>query len=117
MFIFFGDDNLEEYQKNHTVLELDTFRFVADDRILTAYCVVDQIPILEMAQIEIWRRLHEQLIKNYQARNWEFCVNAIDQLSGRWGGEVDSFYTNLKNRVNDLKSQEVGSDWSPMIEK
>lgn len=117
MFIFFGDDNLENYQKNHTVLELDTFRFLPEDTTLTAYCVIDKIPILEMSQIEIWSKLHKQLILNFQERNWDFCLNAIEQLTGKWNGEADSFYANLKERVNELKTQDLGDTWTSVVEK
>jgi hypothetical protein len=36
---------------------------------------------------------------------------------GKWGGEVDTFYQDLLTRVQDLKTQTLPADWTPVIHK
>jgi hypothetical protein len=36
---------------------------------------------------------------------------------GKWGGEVDSFYAELKTRIGRLKTQDLDDSWSPVIPK
>jgi len=35
----------------------------------------------------------------------------IDHCQGRWGGELNSFYTEIYARVQDLKHQTLPEDW------
>jgi hypothetical protein len=36
---------------------------------------------------------------------------------GRWGGELDTFYIDLLNRVNQHKENGVPEDWNAVIIK
>jgi hypothetical protein len=103
-----------EIEKKYTVLDLDTFRF-PDGSERTACCVIENIPITELPATENLKKMHGALIENYAQRNWEFCEDAIEQLMGRWGGVMDSFYTELTVRIENFKLQDPGQDWTPII--
>jgi hypothetical protein len=61
--------------------------------------------------------LHENLIKNLALKNWDFCEQAIEQLMGKWGGELDTFYEDIRSRVNRLKTLTLDDSWTPVIPK
>jgi hypothetical protein len=61
--------------------------------------VVEQIPITELSTVESLKDLHANLITNYAKQDWNYCEQAIEHLMGKWGGEVDSFYMELKTRT------------------
>jgi len=111
MNILFESAITDEIRDKYILLPLDTFYFRSSDLTETAYCLIENTPILEMMAVEHYRNLHVNLIENYQKQNWVYCENAIEHLKGRWSGELDSFYADLSNRIN----KEKPSDWSPVI--
>jgi hypothetical protein len=100
----------------YTVLELDTFR-LADGTLHTACCVIENIPIPELPQTASFKQLHADLILNYGLQDWNYCEQAIEQLTGKWGGECDTFYADLLTRIDLLKTQILDDDWTPVILK
>jgi hypothetical protein len=98
------------------VLDLDTFS-LPDGTVHTACCILENIPINELSITENLKELHASLILNYGQRNWNFCTQAIEQLMGKWGGEVDSFYTELSTRVAQYTKEEPPQGWNGIILK
>jgi hypothetical protein len=110
MHIIFGS-TIEEIPNSFTVLELDTFRMVKENRTDTAYCVVEKIPLTEFTTLDAYKKIHADLVRYYKQRQWEYCENAIEGLMGRWNGELDTFYTDLLRRVMGYKENEPPADW------
>ena len=110
MHIIFGSA-IEEIPNSFTVLELDTFRMVKENRTDTAYCVVEKIPLTEFTTLDAYKKIHADLVRYYKQRHWEYCENAIEGLMGRWNGELDTFYTDLLRRVIGYKENEPPADW------
>ena len=110
MHIIFGS-TIEEIPNSFTVLELDTFRMVKENRTDTAYCVVEKIPLTEFTTLDAYKKIHADLVQYYKQRQWEYCENAIEGLMGRWNGELDTFYTDLLRRVIGYKENEPPADW------
>jgi hypothetical protein len=109
-------ENAQAIQEKYTVLDLDTFS-MPDGSVHTACCVIENIPIMEISQTAGLKQLHADLIQNYGQRNWAYCEQAIEHLMGKWGGEIDTFYLDLKTRIEQLKTQELDDSWSPVIPK
>jgi hypothetical protein len=63
------------------------------------------------------KKLHENLIKNYKIGNWKFCTDAIGHLSGEFGGELDSFYDVLLERVVMLSKTNLPKSWDGVIQR
>jgi hypothetical protein len=109
-------ENLPAGEQKYTVLDLDTF-VMPSGSLHTACCVVENIPITELAHTENYKNLHTNLIKNLALKNWSYCEQAIEQLMGKWGGELDTFYADLLARVAVLQTKELPEDWTPVIHK
>jgi hypothetical protein len=109
-------ENSQEIREKYTVLDLDTFQ-MPDGSVHTACCVVENIPIEELSQIDSLRETHEGLIANYAKKNWTACEQALQQLLGKWGGELDTYYADLQTRVERLKTLDLDDNWSPVIAK
>ena len=109
-------ENSQAIRKKYVVLDLDTFS-IPDGSTHTVCCVVENIPITELSETENLKALHAELIQSYGQRNWNQCEQAIEQLVGKWGGEVDSFYQDLQTRINRLKTLNLTEDWTPVIPK
>jgi hypothetical protein len=41
----------------------------------------------------------------------------MEHLQGFWGGELDSFYQNLRDRVQPFLDNPPPESWSPIIQK
>lgn len=117
MNIILGIQNIKDISDRYVVLELDTLRMTDHAEPITAYCVLDQMPLQDMMQLEQWQDLHQQLIKNYRVQNWSFCQQAIDHLIGHWQGELDTFYTDLLQRVQQYQSTELAADWDGVLDR
>lgn len=117
MHIIFGTEQAQELEKKYTVLELDTFRLGENGPIVTAYCPVETVPFDELPLLEEIKNTHENLIINYRNRDWELCLTAIDQLTGKWSGKLDSFYSNLHDRIQTLINDPPQANWTPIIQK
>lgn len=96
MYIIVGTEAAEKLKENYTVLELETHE--KDGKEITAYCVVDQIPIMELPNLEQYKNLHAEFVKEYRKGNRKFCEDAVEHLMGKFNGELDSFYQVLMRR-------------------
>ena len=117
MHIIFGKDQAEELANKYTVLELDTFQFGNSGPVVTAYCTVDTIPFDELPTLDAIKKQHADLLINFRLRAWTNCLTAIKLLRGKWCGELDTFYTDLENRIQNFAQNEPPLDWSPVIQK
>ena len=101
MNIIFGDA-VKSVPENYTVLELDTIRVESTGQLLTAYCLVDAVPLAEFPRLEQNIQAHSELLNQYRLKNWEFCVNSIELLLGCWNGDLDEFYNSLLNMYDAI---------------
>ena len=116
MNIVLGSEFVKDIDKKYLILELDTFR-VKDQEPVTSYCLIDTSNIVDLLQYEQWSLLHSKLIENYRKQNWNFCNQALEHLSGKWRGQLDSFYDTMQTRVSDLSQKELPADWDGYIDR
>jgi hypothetical protein len=116
MNIIFGEA-LDTIPDNYVVLELDTFVLPPDGKTVTSYCVVEKIALHDFPVLESYKKVHADLMQAYRDQNWEYCEHAIKGLLGRWNGEVDSFYDNLFLRIQELKTNPPGPEWTGHINR
>ncbi len=117
MNIILGRENIEQAQEKYTVLELDTLIINGAADPVTAYCLIEQVPIDQISGMDQFRDLHNNLMANYRKRNWKYCEDAIEHLMGQWGGELDSFYTEMSQRISRLRHQVLDDDWQWRVVK
>lgn len=116
MHIIFGEER-NTLPDNYTILELDRFRLPGHPNPVTAFCVIENIPLGDFPVLDSYIKVHQELMNQYRARNWEYCQGAIKGLLGRWDGELDSFYENLLGRVNNFLNNPPDKDWDGVILK
>lgn len=117
MNIIIDPEQIDRYRENYTVLELDTIRVMPLNRLITAYCLVDTIPIVELPLTASKMDLHKNLLINYRKRDWNYCRQALEHLVGSWNKELDSFYEDMRVRINHYMDNDPGDDWDGIIEK
>lgn len=116
MNIIFGTTEATQLQEKYIVLELDTVTIRGSNPI-TAYCIIENLPLEELSTIDNFKQLHIELMENYRKRNWDFCIQAMDHLCGAWGKQVDSFYEILRERILKYKENEPDANWNGVIPK
>lgn len=117
MNIIFGEDKAQELSEKYTVLELDTFKFIPNNVISKAFAIVENIPLEDLPKLSFQKDLHQNLMENYRNRDWNFCEQAIENLVGCFGKELDTFYVELQSRINKFKENDPGEDWDFTIER
>lgn len=115
MNIILGEENVQPLRDRYLVLSLDTFRIKTQS--VRSYCLIDNVPLSEIKQMEQWRDLHENLMVNYARQNWTYCEQAIDHLRGKWNRVLDSFYIDLLQRIQLRKVHGIDSNWTPEIDR
>lgn len=115
MNILFGDPS--KFTDKYTALELDTFKSPTTNEIMTAYCVLEMIPLSEMQTASNWLQIHADLIQAYRQRHWNYCKQAIEGLTGKWNGELDTFYQHLLERVVEYEKNPPDESWDGYIVK
>jgi hypothetical protein len=99
------------------VLELDTFVFPPDGEKRTSYCVIEKVPLGDFPLMEAYIKVHADMMQAYRDQNWDYCLHAINGLTGRWNGELDSFYSNLLQRVEKYQTTPPGPDYTGYIDR
>lgn len=117
MHIILGKENANDLEGKYTLLELDLIKINKEQPALQAYCVLENLPADDVLRLEEFTKLHKKLMENYCKQNWNFCEQALDHLKGRWGGQVDTFYAEISNRIAKYKEQDPGKDWDYTIHK
>lgn len=112
MNIIFGADHAARASNKYIVLELDTVMISPKAEPLTAYGLIDMVPLQDMDKISSLSDLHHKLITEYKKQNWKFCENAIEHLQGAWNNELDSFYTDLHSRIQTNKTAALDHNWT-----
>ena len=117
MKVIFGKEVATAVDNRMTVLELDTFFQAGLENPVTAYAVLENtsIPIMEIAHMEKFIELHNTMMLEYRRQNWTYCEQALEHLQGKWGGEIDSFYTELSERIAKLKTVKLSDDWTGIV--
>lgn len=117
MKVIFGKDVVESIDNRMTLLELDTFFQPGLDKPVTAYAVLENtnIPVMEIPHMEKSVELHNTMMSEYRQQNWTYCDHALEHLLGKWGGEIDSFYNELSERIAKLKTVKLPNDWTGII--
>jgi hypothetical protein len=67
--------------------------------------------------MEAYIKVHADMMQAYRDQNWDYCLHAIKGLTGRWNGELDSFYANLLQRVEKYQSDPPSDQWTGFLDK
>ena len=107
MDIIFGRENAEKLREKYTVLDLETIE--KDGNTFEVFCLIpaDKIAIQDLPQLEEWEKLHNELLEGYHNKQYEFCQHCIDNLKGKFMGEVDTFYEEIERRIKEQPKVET----------
>lgn len=105
MDIIFGRENAEKLREKYTVLDLETVE--KDGHSIEVFCLIggDKISIGDLPQLEQWTKLHNDFLNGYHTQQYNYCRQCIDYLMGKFGGEVDSFYSIILERIEAADPQ------------
>ena len=103
MNIIFDRAAAEELGKKYTVLELETF--AVNDRNLECFCLVDGEKLTkEMHTLERSCKLHAKLVSDLKRKDYDAVEEILGHLYGKFGGELDSFYQVILERIKAQKT-------------
>ena len=98
MQVIFSRQVADELRDRYTILELETFD--VQDQILETFCVVsgEKMNLADLPYLADHIKMHEEFIEQLKQKNYKFCMDAIEQLMGKFGGDLDSFYEIILER-------------------
>ena len=101
MDIIFGRDNATKLREKYTVLDLETLD--VEGQTMEVFCLIpaDKISLGDLPTLDQWVKLHEDFLKGYHDKQYNYCRQCIEHLTGKFGGEVDTFYEEILRRINE----------------
>lgn len=104
MNIIFGKTNADLLKEKYLVLDLETFE--VDGKQLECFCLVDseKIAPTDYALLDHYTQLHRAFVDNLKTKNYNLCRDLIPHLLGKFGGELDSFYQTINERIMNSTS-------------
>ena len=105
MDIIFGRENAEKLREKYTVLDLETVE--KDGVSLEVFCLIsaDNIGLTDLPQLDSWVKLHNDFLNGYHTQQYDYCRQCIEHLTGKFGGEVDTFYEEILKRIDDVAQE------------
>lgn len=99
MQLIFNRQDAEELREQYTVLELETI--TKDGVTLDVFCLVpaDSINLSELAQLDHHVKLHQAFVDAFKIKDFKVCRDLYEHLMGRFGGELDTFYNEIVQRI------------------
>ena len=113
MNVVFGEEQRAKLGDKYITLRLDKVGVKDELEPTQLYAVIgaDAIPLGEMPTLDKTIDLHEKLINNYLLQNWDFCGQALEHLMGKFGGEIDSFYAIMAQRITEYRLNGLPAGW------
>lgn len=104
MNIIFGRENAEKLREKYTVLDLE--KLVVEGKDVEVFCLIpaEKIALPDLPQLEQWINLHNDFLKGYHKKEWNYCRQCIEHLTGKFGGEVDTFYEEILKRIDSAEA-------------
>jgi len=118
MNIIIGIDAANEAREKYTVLPLQDIKFAShpDMPPVTAYCLIEDVPLDEIPKLQEQIDLHTKFYENLQKPDFNYCEQALEHLKGKWRGEVDTYYEVMEKSINENKDVE-DLKWDPILYK
>ena len=89
---------VEQMKNTHTLLELETFDFKGEP--VTTYCVIPPEKIFkDLSILPTLKEIHAKFLEAMSNKDLSSCELLSQQLIGRFGGELDTFYEEILKRL------------------
>ena len=90
-------------------LILDLEPNVIDGNLLDTWCVVEatKIPLAEIVMLDHWKKLHGDFVQANKDGDAKLCNDLAEHLTGKFGGELDTFYEEICKRFAHATKIEV----------
>ena len=97
MDIIFNRQVANQISEKYLVLELEP-HLVGED-ILETFCVVPPEKVHnEITKLDHWKKLHAEFVQANKDKNGKLCQDLAEHLRGKWGGELDEYYSIVCSR-------------------
>lgn len=113
-----SDVDIETLKTQYSIVPLDRVRYSEQGEVIQSWCLLSGENTSTMEEAPHLPRLielHENMMQNYYRREWKFCEDAAENLKGRFGGELDSFYQHFLNRVRNYIDNDPDANWDGVI--
>jgi len=90
----------DEMFEKYLILELEPN--IIDNELLDTWCIVEatKIPLTEVVMLDHWKKLHGDFVEANKDKNAKLCNDLAEHLTGKFGGELDTFYEEICKRHN-----------------
>lgn len=103
MQIVFNREVAEQLRARYTVLDLEAFD--VDGKVLEAFCVVpaEKLAFMDLTNLQEQKDNHELFVQSLRTKDWQQVIAMQDKVTGAFGGELDTFYSEIMSRASISK--------------
>jgi len=100
MHLIFKQEHKVLLEGRYTILELETITVSDQAEPITAWCVIEAEKVIpEIDMLPLNKSLHEDLLTAIKEDNVETATKLCTELTGKFGGELDTFYEEILKRI------------------
>lgn len=106
MQLIFGRENAEKLREKYTVLDLEEVE--KEGVKIEVFCLIpaEKIGLGQIADLDNWVKLHNDFLNGYHTEQYDYCLQCMEHLRGKFGGEVDTFYDEIERRISEKQQTE-----------
>jgi adenylate cyclase len=57
------------------------------------------------------RDMHEGMLTYYRQQKWDLAIELCQELTGKFDGKMDDYYTLWQERIAEMRTRDLPSDW------
>jgi len=105
MDLIFKKEHAELLQGRYTILELETLTVPGAPEPVTSWCVVAAEKVIgEIDMLPLNQSMHQDLLTAINEDKTDHAKKLCNELKGKFGGELDSFYEEIEKRIEHTGS-------------
>jgi hypothetical protein len=101
-----GERTAELVKDHYSLVELDCIAVKGKTKGIKIFTIVNANGIDRS-----YLKSHESFIKAYRSQDWNLANNYIKNLNGAFKGELDEYYSMMKERIVELSASKLPKDW------
>ncbi len=109
--IVLGPVTAERLGDDYFTVELDCIAVKGKKEGVTIYTVFANPNAGAMAEYIMAREHHDLMLAHYRKQEWDKAVSLVNELTGEFDGYLDEYYTLWLERIEEMRSAGLASDW------
>lgn len=111
VLIVLGPETAQRLDNQYFTLELDCIAVKGKKEGVTIHTVFYNPEEGKISQWLADKERHDEMLAYYRAQQWNKALKAVENLKGKFDGQMDHYYELWTERIHEMASAGLPSDW------